>query len=292
MSVQLDHWYQWKERCAIGRCDELAAFELSRLIRNLCRKKRYLARYPEMLDVEDAPTFFDSYCSRPIQGKDRLHKEWMTESIDLPEEDELFKLRLCAKRAGGVLKNALEHFLRGENNFRNSRKALYTNSLDGSIVTEGGTEIKAYDPLLQKSAEFLGKRNDEMIVAGSQPETAAADREYDEIARACAEEMFEVLDKRSLQIALVLALQLPLTAESLHIALDVTQGTLYEWRKRYSEQLMEKMSKKFPEDNRQQHFFLSGRLMNKLHEYLIQLDPAPEWALPILAVATSLEGDL
>lgn len=276
MAVQLEHWYQWKARCAVLRCDKGVQAELSAKLLSMSRKLYWLGRQPETFSAKDIAGIFDTYNLRFKRGQTVLCKEWMLEAVDTeapPEE----KLNLCSSRAKGVLKNALGHFFRGECNHYKTRKALVTTSLDEGVVASDGREIPRADFLIQKSEAFLNRREDEVALPGTQPASAADAAEYQREAEELCGEVWRDADERTRNILLAMALGVAMTDEGLLEHLNLSASTTYETRTRHAKALLERISKKFPEDDREQHFLLAGMVQRYLHEKALDQTPLPPW---------------
>ncbi len=279
MSVQLEHWYQWKARCAVNLCDEQIREELTRMLIRMMRKLVWIGRQREALDVKEAVTLFDSYNAMMKRGDVRYQKEWMLEPVAAVEADLEHKLAMCNRRAKGVMKNAVSHFVRGECNHAKTRKALMTRSLNEAHAGKEGSPVPMMDALLKKSARYLGQRVDELSVPGTQPASAAAEAEFLEIAEGLADEMWREMQADARSLMLAMALNLPMTHDPLLEALNVAQATLYDRRKAHAVSLMKKITTLYPEDDREQHFLLGGMVQQKLHEIALDQIPLPEWAV-------------
>lgn len=278
MSVQLEHWYQWKDRCSVSACDPDLRMELTGMLQNMNRNLSSYALVRELVDPRNAVSLFDSYNIRLNRATLRPHKEWMMEPVAEETSDLDLKLGLCTRRANGVMKNALVHFLRQEGNLKKTRKALRSRSLDQTFASSSGGEVSMMDSLIQKSMIYLGKRPDEVSVMGAQPADAAAEADFQKHGASLASEMWGGFSSKRREMVLVMALNLPLSNESVLESLNVAQSTLYDRRKSLLEDLGNKIKERFPEEDQDQHFYLGMITNQALKEIALRQNPRPEWA--------------
>lgn len=285
MAATLEHWYEWKERCAINLCDPETKAALIASLTRLAWQKRRVAKNEGLFNPEEAPGIFDTFCSLVNRNTQKPHKDWMMQVLDLPEQDEKEKLSLCRQRVSAQMNNALEHFLRGENNFWKQEKALPTSSLN---KTANGKDVSVQDYLLEKSQEFLRERPLDQGFGAHQTATVSEEEEYLEQAQNIIYEMIEAFDLKYLQVCLAGSMGLPFTDERLQDICDAAQGTLYDRKKTALLKLKGIIEEKFPEDGSREHFYLATITMKVFVETLITADPLPEWAKPILNLSGPL----